>query len=167
MATVVSISVRLPPAAAASTAEAAVLSSGKSAPVFLVGTSRAALSVANAAVYASGHSRPDALVVTSGMLMHVDETQPSVERNVQALDRITQPVLLVFHQLDSCSYTPASSAHLFKSLLTHAARVDIKILEGGERGSSAPCEAKSYHGFLSMDASVVQTITDWLGKRPQ
>ena len=61
-----------------------------SAPVYLVGTSRAALSVVNAAVHLSGYFRPDALVITSGMLSHVDESQPSVERNVSNLERITQ-----------------------------------------------------------------------------
>ena len=76
-------------------------------PVYLVGTSRAALSVANAAVRLTGAQRPDALVITSGMLMHVANHQPSVQRNVAGLERITQPTLLVSHADDLCAFTLA------------------------------------------------------------
>ena len=50
---------------------------GLSAPVYLVGTSRAALSVAKAATQLTGEEKPDAIVITSGLLTHVDDTQPS------------------------------------------------------------------------------------------
>jgi hypothetical protein len=70
-----------------------------------VGTSRAALSVAKAAVQLAGEEEPDAIVITSGLLMHVDNTQPSAERNVGRLERITQPTFLVDHSKDRCRYS--------------------------------------------------------------
>jgi dienelactone hydrolase len=131
-------------------------------PVYLVGTSRASLSVANAAARLSGPQDPDALVITSGMLMHVDDTQPSVERNVGRLDRITQPTFIVFHAKDGCRYTPASSAKPFQALLTKAAQADVRIVEGGSAGRGDPCQAHTHHGFEGQDGEVVKIVTDWL-----
>jgi dienelactone hydrolase len=140
---------------------------GMVSPVHLVGTSRAALSVAKAATVLSGSARPDALVITAGMLVHISSEQPSVERNVGSLERITQPVLILYHEQDACTYTPASSAHRAKSLLTGAARVDIRIMQGGDAGSGNPCEAKSHHGFLGQDQEVVSLVSDWLKALPR
>jgi dienelactone hydrolase len=137
---------------------------GVAAPVYVVGTSRAALSVANAAVRLTGRQRPDAIIITSGMLMHVSEYQPSVERTIGRLERITQPTLLVFHVDDECAFTLATSANEFKSLLTRATKVDIELLQGGLAGSGDQCEAQTHHGFLGQDDVVVQTVTKWLKK---
>jgi hypothetical protein len=132
------------------------------APVTLIGTSRAALSVAKAAAQlSSGAERPDAIVITSGMLIHVDHRQPSVERNVSDLARIRQPVLLIFHARDGCPYTPAASAARAKGLLPGAQRVDVVVLTGGS-ASGEPCEARSHHGFAGQDQEVVKTVTGWL-----
>lgn len=135
---------------------------GLKEPVYLVGTSRAALSVAKAAVTLSGAERPDAIVVTSGMLVHVNDKQPSAERSVGGLGRIKQPTFIVYHEKDGCSYTPASSAPRAKALLTGAKTVDVKIMTGGSAGSGDPCEANSHHGFLGQDGEVVQLVTGWL-----
>jgi pimeloyl-ACP methyl ester carboxylesterase len=131
------------------------------APVHLIGTSRAALSVASAAVAATGPARPDTIVITAGMLMDVVDRQPSVQKNVAGLDRITMPVFLVYHEKDPCSYTPAASAQKFKPLLTKARKVDIKLLSGGI-STGEPCEARSYHGFNGIDDVVVRTVTEWI-----
>jgi pimeloyl-ACP methyl ester carboxylesterase len=131
-------------------------------PVYLVGTSRAALSVGNAAARLSGPERPDAVVITAGMFVHVNDKQPSVERNVEGLERITLPVLLVHHENDECAYTPASGVARFKALLAAAPRVDTVLMKGGSAGRGNPCEAMSHHGFLGLDDEVVRTVTDWL-----
>jgi hypothetical protein len=133
------------------------------APVSLIGTSRAALSVAKAAAeLTQGAERRDALVITSGMLTHVNDRQPSVQRNVGGLHRIRQPVLLVFHANDDCPYTPAAAANRAQRLLRSAKRVDLVRLTGGSAGSGEPCEARSHHGFAGQDQEVVQTVTAWL-----
>jgi hypothetical protein len=132
------------------------------APVTLIGTSRAALSVAKAAAHLlDGAERPDAIVITSGMLVHVDHRQPSVERNVSDLERIRQPILLLFHARDGCPYTPAASAARAKRLMPGAQRVDIVLLTGGS-ASGHPCEARSHHGFAGQDHEVVKMVTGWL-----
>ena len=140
---------------------------GLSAPVYLVGTSRAALSVAKAATQLTGEEKPDAIVITSGLLTHVDDTQPSAERNVGRLERITQPTFIVFHIKDGCRYSAPSSATRFKALLTKAAKVDIKILSGGTNTGSNPCEADTHHGFQGQDAEVVGIVGDWLKALPK
>ena len=132
------------------------------APVYLIGTSRAALSVAKAAVLLTAAERPDALIITSGMLVSVSDAQPSAERNVAGLGRITQPTLLVYHREDGCAYTPASSAAKAKRLLTGAKKVDIVLLQGGSAGGGDPCEARSHHGFEGQDDEVVRILTTWL-----
>ena len=140
---------------------------GLATPVYLVGTSRAALSVAKAAVQLTGPERPDAIVITSGLLMNVDRTQPSAERNVGRLARITQPTFLVFHSKDACKYSNPSSASRFKALLTKAAKVDVKLLSGGTNTGSDPCEADTHHGFQGQDTEVVQLVADWLKALPK
>jgi hypothetical protein len=135
---------------------------GLAEPVHLVATSRAALTAAKVGTsVTSGPGRPDSVVITAGMTMAVDPGQPSVEKNVASLGRIRQPVLLLHHAKDACAYTPASMPARFKSLLTGAARVDIRILDGGMSGTGDPCQAQSHHGFLGQDAEVVRIVTDW------
>jgi dienelactone hydrolase len=134
-------------------------------PVYLIGTSRAALSVAKAAVdLSTGPTRPDAVVMTSGMLIHISTAQPSAERNVGRLERVRQPILLVYHEKDGCPYTPAASAAKAKTLFRGAKTVDVVLLQGGSAGRGDPCEARSQHGFEGQDAEVVKTVTDWLRK---
>lgn len=133
----------------------------KTPKVHLVGTSRAALSVANAAARLEGAARPDTIVITSGMLMQVNNRQPSVERSIDHLDRITMPVFLMYHQDDACNVTPPGKVLPFKALLTKAASVDVTMLSGG-RTQGDPCEAMSYHGYLGIDGEVVKAVTAWL-----
>lgn len=125
------------------------------------------MSVANAAARLEGPEDADAIVITSGMLMHVTDKQPSVQRNVGRLERITQPTFIMFHAKDGCAYTPGSSAKPFHALLTKATRVDVRIVEGGSAGSGDPCEARTHHGFQGQDAEVVRIITDWLKALPK
>ena len=134
---------------------------GIAAPVHLVGTSRAALTVAQAAATLSGPQRPDTVTITAGMIANFGTDQPSAERNVGNLGRITQPMLIVFHEMDGCRYTPASSAERARKLFSGAARVDVRILKGGSAGSGPPCEANSHHGFLGQDQEVVDLVTGW------
>lgn len=139
-------------------------------PVHLVGTSRGALSVASAAAtQTKAPQRPDAIVITAGMLVATQQQQPSVERNVPGLANIRQPVLIVYHEKDGCSYTPPSSGQRFKPMLKGAAHVDIRLLSGGSAGAADadPCEAQSHHGFLGQDGEIVELITGWLKALPR
>ena len=135
--------------------------------VYLVGTSRGALTAANAAARLEGTRKPDAIVITSGMLMHMTDSQPSVQTVVRSLDRIAMPVLLVAHEKDACAYTPAGATPRFRALLTASPRVDIVMLTGGQADPPGQeCEAAGYHGFAGLDADVVRTVTGWLKTLP-
>jgi len=138
---------------------------GTVAKVHLVGTSRAALSATNAAARLAGTEAPDAVVVTAGMMVHVDDRQPSAERNIAGLGSARQPFLLVHHAQDGCRWTPASGVPRAAALLSGARSVDIRILTGGTPGSGDPCEAMSPHGFVGLDREVVDLVAAWLNAR--
>jgi dienelactone hydrolase len=140
---------------------------GLAAPVHVVGTSRAAITTAKVGTITTGAERPDSLVITAGMTVAVNDKQPSAERNVPGLGRISQPVFLLHHKNDGCPYTPASAPARFKPMLTGAKKVDIQIIDGGDPGSGNPCEAKNHHGFLGQYAQVVSLVTTWLKALPK
>lgn len=134
-------------------------------PVHLVATSRGTLPATKVATTkTSGPERPDTLVITAGMLMHIDAKQPSAERSVGNLDKVTQPVLLLHHENDGCAYTPASAVARAKPLFKQARRVDVRILSGGQAmpAGADPCLARSPHGFLGLDDVVVKTVSNWV-----
>ena len=95
--------------------------------------------------------------------MDVNGKQPSVERSVGRLEKITMPVLLMFHERDQCFVSPPDKVMPFKALLTQAASVDVVSLSGGTTKGD-PCEAQSYHGYLGIDGEVVKSVTGWLDK---
>ena len=140
---------------------------GLAAPVYLGGHQSARRSRSPGGRERHRAQRPDAIVITSGMLMNVDNTQPSAERNVGRLERITQPTFLVFHSKDACKYSNPSSASKFKALLTKAAKVDVKLLSGGTSTGSDPCEADTHHGFQGQDPEVGQLVAGWLNALPK
>jgi hypothetical protein len=140
---------------------------GLAAPVYLVGTSRATLSIVNAAVRDTGPDRPDAIVITSGMLMHINDNQPSAERSVGHLERIKQPTFIVNHEKDGCAYTPAAKGKAFIALLKGSKKADLKIVTGGQAGTGDPCEAYTHHGFYGQDKEVVAIVSDWLKALPK
>jgi hypothetical protein len=134
-----------------------------SAPVYLVGTDRAAVSVANAAVRLSANDRPDAIVVTSGMLMHVSSKQPSAERLVPGLQRISLPTLLVAHARSGCRLAAPTQPERFqRQFLTGARKVEVRTIGGGVATAGDQCGAQTAHGFAGQDAELVRTVTDWL-----
>lgn len=137
------------------------------APVFLVGNGNAALSVANAAARLRGERRPDAVVVTSGALLRITRRRPSVVGMVPGLQRITQPVLLVGHDTDTCGLTPPDGLVRFRRLLTGASHVDIRVLSGGKPGKGQPCSQATHHGFFGQDNEVVELVSDWLKALPK
>ncbi len=137
------------------------------APVHLVGTSRAALTVTKAATQLTGAHRPDSITITAGMIAHIKDDQPSAERNVGNLGRISQPVFIVHHEKDGCAYTPASAVPRASKLFTGAKRVDVRILKGGQPGGGNPCEANRHHGFLGQDQEVVDAVSGWIKTLPK
>jgi pimeloyl-ACP methyl ester carboxylesterase len=140
-------------------AAAARLRSEANGPVWLVGTSMGTFSAAGGAIAAPG---VDGLVLTSTITRAKPDWQiaGSHPHGVASMDlpRVTVPALIVSHRKDGCDITPAADAPKLKARLTAAKVTEVVLLDGGAPPTSAPCEAKSQHGFLGIEDEAVATI---------
>lgn len=132
-------------------------------PVWLVGTSMGTFSAAGGAIGAKGI---DGLVLTSTITRAKPEwaIKDSHRDGVGSmpLDKISVPTLIVAHRNDGCPITPASDAGKLSKRLTAARKVETVVLEGGDPPQSAPCEAKSQHGFLGIEGKAVDAIAGFV-----
>jgi hypothetical protein len=78
-----------------------------------------------------------------------------------ALSDIRVPTLIVHNRNDSCPASPFRGA---APALTELASVPAKELIAVQSSSEAgnPCEGKSPHGYLGIEASVVGLIAGWI-----
>lgn len=132
-------------------------------PVWLVGTSMGTFSAAGGAIASKGI---DGLALTSTITRakpdwSIANSHPSGVASM-ALFRIKVPALVMSHRMDGCDLTPAADAPMLKSRLTSVATVKIIVLDGGAPPQSAPCEARSQHGFLGIEAEAVGVIADFI-----
>jgi pimeloyl-ACP methyl ester carboxylesterase len=130
-----------------------------SAPVWLVGTSMGTFSAAEGAIAAKG---VDGLVLSSTITRarpewKIASSHPDGVASM-ALPQVTIPALIVSHRRDGCSVTPAADAPKLSKRLTNARKVDVVLLDGGAPPQSDPCEAKSQHGFLGIEAEAVNAM---------
>lgn len=128
-------------------------------PVWLVGTSMGTLSAANAAARITGGG-PDGIVLTSS----VTETSKVSYETVRhgGLEDIRVPTLVVHHKNDACQASPYSGAESIMKALKRAPVKELMAFEGGSPPISTPCEAKSAHGYLGLEAQVVSAIGAWI-----
>jgi len=128
-------------------------------PVWLVGTSMGVLSAANAAARITGGG-PDGIVLTSS----VTETSKVSYETVRhgGLEDIRVPTLLVHHKNDACQASSYSGAESIMKALKRAPVKELMAFEGGSPPISTPCEAKSAHGYLELEAQVVSAIGAWI-----
>ncbi len=124
-------------------------------PIFLIGTSRGTLSVAYLAT-AMKDDRIKGIVLTSSMYA-IGELP---------LATITYPILFVHHEYDGCRGTPYDSARRHYEMVSSSTRKDFVTVLGGSPPISKPCQPMSEHGFLGIEAKVVQAITNWLQGNP-
>lgn len=124
-------------------------------PIFLIGTSRATLSVAYLAT-AMRDPRIKGFVLTASM-SSIGELP---------LAGITYPILFVHHLYDDCRVTLYHYARRHYELVSSSARKDFVTVRGGTAGPSHPCRPLSEHGFMGIEAEVVQAITNWLQGNP-
>jgi predicted alpha/beta-hydrolase family hydrolase len=128
-------------------------------PVWVVGTSMGTLSAANAAARLT-EGGPDGLVLTSTVTQTSRQSGESV-RTVR-LGEIRVPTLIVLHRDDGCRASPPSDAPTVLKALTQSPRKEILTFEGGSPPRSEPCEAMAQHGFLGIEADVVEAIARWI-----
>jgi pimeloyl-ACP methyl ester carboxylesterase len=121
-------------------------------PVWLIGTSNGTISAANAA-FRLGPQRTAGLVLTSAVWDGGIRQVP--------LGEIRVPTLIVHNRRDGCVSSPFAQAEPALAALTAApAKELIAVTSSAER--SAPCEAKSPHGYLGIEDQVVGLIVAWI-----
>jgi hypothetical protein len=125
-------------------------------PVWVVGTSRGTVAAANAAARL-GDKGPDGVVFTSS-LFYGGRTASVFDL---PLEKVRIPSLIVHHKQDGCQYTSPTSVPIFQSKLTNARAVEVIWIEGGSAGRN-PCQASGYHGFKTLEGSVVRKISSWI-----
>lgn len=140
-------------------AVAAYLKAQAPVPVWLVGTSMGTFSAAGGAIAAKGI---DGLVLTSTITRAKPEWKIAKSHSdgvaSMRLPDIAVPTLVVSHQKDGCDITPAADAQKLRNRLTKAGKVEVVLLDGGAPPQSAPCQAKSQHGFLGIEDKAVDAI---------
>lgn len=125
-------------------------------PVFLVGTSRGTVSAAHAGAVLG---RSVAGVVLSSTVFNA--TRGGVGVSGFDWDSIRSRLLFVHHVDDACVATPYAMARRL------AASHTLVSAHGGEAPRSDACEAFSAHGFLGIEAPVVDAIVQWMrGQKP-
>jgi dienelactone hydrolase len=144
-------------------AVAAYLKAQAPVPVWLVGTSMGTFSAAGGAIAAKGI---DGVVLTSTITRakpdwKIARSHPDGVASMP-LQQVAVPALILSHRKDGCDITPASDAPKLRSRLTKAGKVDVVILDGGAPPISAPCEAKSQHGFLGIEDKAVNAIAQFV-----
>jgi pimeloyl-ACP methyl ester carboxylesterase len=133
-------------------------------PVWLVGTSMGTVSAANAAARLAAGAGPDGLVLTSTVTRQGRERPESIG-DVRLRD-IPVPTLVVHHRDDACRGTAYADVPALMRDLTSAPRRELMTFEGGAPPLSAPCEARSAHGYLGLEAEVVAAIARWITTAP-
>ena len=121
------------------------------APVYLVGTSRGTVSAAYAG--AALGDAIDGVVLTSTV---VNSTRGGP--GVSAFDwkSIHTRLLFVHHIDDGCKSTPYAQV---RSVATGRTLITA---HGGDPARSDPCEPFSAHGYLGIEAPVVDAIVQWI-----
>jgi len=125
-------------------------------PLWAIGTSRGTIAAAQAAAYFG--SAIDGLVLTSPM------TNPAAANvfNVP-LAQIAAPTMITVHEKDACFVTPPSGMESIRNALTAARKIKTKEFDGGFPALSPdPCDATTAHGYLGIEPTVVEKITDWI-----
>ncbi len=129
-------------------------------PVWLVGTSRGTESAANCAVRLNGR--------IGGVVLLSSVSRPN-RHGVPVLDmelgKITVPAMVVAHEADGCEVSPSGDAPRILQALGNASRRELRVMRGGGRALTEPCQARSPHGFLGIEEQTVSAIADFIKRR--
>jgi pimeloyl-ACP methyl ester carboxylesterase len=124
--------------------------------VYLIGTSRGTVSAAYAGA-ALGEA-VDGVVLTS-TVFNASRGGPGVSGF--DWDTIHSRLLFVHHVDDACGVTPYSMARRV------AVGRTLVSVHGGDAPRSDPCEPYSAHGYLGVEAPVINAVVQWMrGEAP-
>ena len=126
------------------------------APIWLVGTSQGSTAAANGAAHLGG--KVAGVVLTSSVTRQNQSGETVFDANPGA---IAVPALVVANQGDACQSTPPADAAALAAALSRAPRKDVILVQSSD-SRSPPCDAMSPHGFLGIEADVVQRIAAWI-----
>lgn len=129
-------------------------------PVWLVGTSAGTLSVANAASRLAGRERPDGIVLTASITRRARQQTGTVFD--MALGAYAGPVLVASHRDDACFATPSADSERLLAAFAAARPKALRLYSGGSPPQSDPCQARSAHGFLGLEAEVMGAIAAFI-----
>lgn len=127
-------------------------------PVWLVGTSRGTQSAAFVATQPG--TTADGLVLTSTILTD-PRSRPVPD---MPLDAVRIPVLVVHHEQDGCRLCRYSDVPRLMERLANVPRHELMTFTGGNNVGD-PCEARAYHGYNGIEATVVSRIAGWISAR--
>jgi methylmalonyl-CoA mutase cobalamin-binding subunit len=74
------------------------------------------------------------------------------------------PVLVVFHEKDSCRLTKPDEAKYIIDKLNNAPVKKLLLVTGGQDPTGDECEALHWHGFINTEAAASKAITNWILK---
>jgi hypothetical protein len=127
-------------------------------PVWLIATSLGSISAVNGAAHLG--SKVSGVVLASSVTRpgRAGETLFDAEPGA-----ISVPVLIVNNQYDTCSVSPPGDAPSILSALTRSPRKELVTVASSQIvRQSDPCEGMSPHGYLGIEGTVVQRISDWI-----
>ena len=127
------------------------------APVWLVGTSQGSIAAANGAAHLPG--RVAGVVLTSSVAGRSASGETVFDSDLGA---IAVPALVVSNRGDTCPSAGPGFAPQILAALARAPRKEITYVDSNQLQSD-PCEALSPHGYLGIEADVVQRISGWIG----
>ena len=130
------------------------------APVWLIGTSQGSTGAANGAAHLA--PKVAGVVLTSSVtrIGRADETVFDADPGTIAV-----PALVVSNSGDGCIVSPPGDGPRLLAALARAPRKELILVESSQI-QSEPCEALSPHGYLGIEAMVVQRIADWIKAAP-
>jgi hypothetical protein len=130
-------------------------------PVWFVGTSRGTISAAAAAI-SFGNRELAGIVLTSSITGN--KRKPGIA--AQKLDAIRIPVLILYHEKDSCAICDPNEVSKITAGLTNAPVKKQIMVDGGADPKGDPCGALHWHGYRGMEKEAVGIISDWI-KNPK
>jgi hypothetical protein len=126
-------------------------------PVWLIGTSMGSIAAANGAAHLPGK--------VAGVVLSSSVAGANRSANETVFDSdlgaIAVPALVVANRGDTCGSAAPGFAPQILAALTRSPRKEV-IYFDSRQIQSDPCEAMSPHGYLGIEADVVQRISDWI-----
>ena len=129
-------------------------------PVWLVGTSNGTIAAVNGGARLGGK--------VAGIILTSPVTQPNRAGETvfsAGASSVAVPALVISNTGDTCRASPPSDAQNLVNAMANSPRKEL-ILVSSNAIQGDPCAARSPHGYLGIEASVVQRMAYWINAAP-